>query len=148
VKVLTLAQPWAYAITHLGKRIENRVWQTYYHGELAIHAGLSKGSPWRDDYLEMAARFPDLPTFDSLPRGVIVATCRLIFVRPADPPHQDRSRWECGPYCWELCGVDVLVEPIPWVGQQGLRDLPEDVIRRIEQAEKTRAPEPEGVACG
>lgn len=141
MKVITLAQPWAYAITHLGKRIENRVWQTSYHGELAIHAGLSKGSPWRDDYSELAARYPDLPPFGELTRGAIVATCLLIFVRQADPPGQDRSVWECGPYCWILGNVHVLDRPLPWVGAQGLRDLPEDVIRRIERAPKSRAME-------
>jgi hypothetical protein len=38
MRVLSIQQPWAYAITDLGKRIENRMWSTAYRGRFAIHA--------------------------------------------------------------------------------------------------------------
>jgi hypothetical protein len=38
VKVLTIRQPWAHAILHLGKDVENRSWRTRYRGLLLIHA--------------------------------------------------------------------------------------------------------------
>src|SRR5438876_81719 len=38
VKAISIQQPWAWAIVHAGKDIENRTWTTTHRGELAIHA--------------------------------------------------------------------------------------------------------------
>lgn len=38
-RVLSVRQPWAWAILHAGKTIENRTWPTAYRGPLLIHAG-------------------------------------------------------------------------------------------------------------
>ena len=39
MKVLSVRQPWAWAIIHGGKDVENRNWDTKFRGRLAIHAG-------------------------------------------------------------------------------------------------------------
>ncbi len=39
MKALTVRPPWAHAIIHLGKDVENRSWPTSYRGPLAIHSG-------------------------------------------------------------------------------------------------------------
>ncbi len=44
MKALSLRQPWAWAILHAGKRIENRDWGTAYRGPLLLHASKSVGS--------------------------------------------------------------------------------------------------------
>lgn len=41
MKALTVRQPWAWAIVHAGKDIENRTQAWSYRGPLAIHAGLA-----------------------------------------------------------------------------------------------------------
>ncbi len=38
MKALSIKQPWAHAILHAGKDIENRTWRTTYRGPLLIHA--------------------------------------------------------------------------------------------------------------
>ena len=38
---ITIRQPWANAILHLGKNVENRSWRTKHRGPILIHAGLS-----------------------------------------------------------------------------------------------------------
>lgn len=38
LKALSIKQPWAWAISDLDKRVENRGYRTLYRGELAIHA--------------------------------------------------------------------------------------------------------------
>lgn len=40
MKALTVKQPWAWAIIHGGKDVENRSRKTNYRGKLCIHAGL------------------------------------------------------------------------------------------------------------
>ncbi|MHC4404130.1 MAG: ASCH domain-containing protein [Planctomycetota bacterium] len=47
MKALTICQPWAWAIIHGPKPVENRGWATKYRGPLAIHAGQSRGRPLR-----------------------------------------------------------------------------------------------------
>ena len=53
VKAISIRQPWAWAIIHGGKDIENRDWQTAYRGPVAIHAAKGMGV---SEYAE-AARF-------------------------------------------------------------------------------------------
>jgi hypothetical protein len=38
MRALTVKQPWAWAILHAGKDIENRGWRTHYKGPLVIHS--------------------------------------------------------------------------------------------------------------
>ncbi len=45
MKALTVRQPWAWAIVHGGKDVENRVQAWSYRGPLAIHAAAT----WSDD---------------------------------------------------------------------------------------------------
>lgn len=41
MKAITVRQPWAWALVHAGKDIENRTQAWSYRGPLAIHAGLA-----------------------------------------------------------------------------------------------------------
>ena len=45
VKAISIRQPWAWAIIHAGKDIENRDWQTKFRGPVCIHAakGMTRG---------------------------------------------------------------------------------------------------------
>lgn len=49
-RALSLTQPWAYAITHLGKRIENRLaWRGCKHrGPIWLHASATKGRAFEE----------------------------------------------------------------------------------------------------
>ena len=38
MKALSIKQPWAHAILHLGKDVENRVWKTNFRGEFLVHS--------------------------------------------------------------------------------------------------------------
>ena len=39
-KIITIKQPWAWAIIHIGKDIENRKWRTKFRGRVFIHSSL------------------------------------------------------------------------------------------------------------
>lgn len=41
IKTLSIKQPWAWAIIHAGKDIENRTWRTSFRGKVLIHASNS-----------------------------------------------------------------------------------------------------------
>ena len=118
VPVLTIRQPWAWAIMNAGKDVENRRWPTAYRGPLAIHA--AKGLT-RTEYLEFV-RFrqdmpdlPDTPHIDDLERGVILGITDLV-----DCTRDYDSPWFAGPFGFVLRCPVKLETPIQATGRLGL----------------------------
>ena len=119
-KALSVRQPWAWAIIHAGKDIENRSWQAVNHGlnfrgRICIHA--SKGMA-RGEY-EHTCRFIErtfeivVPPPADLRRGGIIGTVDVV-----DVVSESESPWFMGPR-----GL-VLSDPqhvgfIPCVGKLG-----------------------------
>lgn len=142
MKALTLHQPWAHAICHLGKRVENRTWappaSLPVGSLLAIHAGKVHDHAGHRQIL--AARL-SLPTI--FPRAAVVAVAKLIGTcdaagvrtcmsgRRIDIDAGGLSAWFCGPVGWVLDDVRVLREPVPCKGRQGLWDLPPEVEQAV-----------------
>jgi hypothetical protein len=155
VKALAIRQPWAHAIVHAGKRIENRTWPTPFRGPFLIHA--AKGCT-RDEYLDAVhwmvsrglarspffplsaprgvdvAALPMVPRLADLVRGGIVGRARIIEVfRPA-PEGVPAQPWLMpGQYGFELADV----EPLPFVpcrGMLGFFNAPADVVAQIGAA--------------
>lgn len=95
---LSVRQPWAHAIIHFGKDIENRSWQAVNHGlrqrgRIAIHAakGLKKAEYWE------AREFIDslgwtCPDPHALLRGGIVGSVEVV-----DVVGKHDSPWFFGP---------------------------------------------------
>jgi hypothetical protein len=91
---LSLRQPWAWAVLHLGKVIENRKWCTDYRGPLLIHA--SATMKLDEDYDACAQACDDvfgighyLPNAQDIARGGFVGRARLTGVvgkRPSRLP--------------------------------------------------------------
>ncbi len=110
MKTLSLRQPWAWALIHGGKRVENRRWNTKFRGDFLIHA--SKGCPvheYRDAVSWMVTRgfvrsellaldtmsdvalrvagvdpatLPLVPRLEELARGGVIGRARLVDVLP------------------------------------------------------------------
>jgi len=113
VRVLSVQQPWAWAIVHGPKRVENRTWGTEYRGPLLIHAGRSRD------------RLGDYGTGEPAERrlafGAVIGVCELVDCVPYDelPGKLRTSRFAEGPWCWVLADVRPLA-PIPMKGRMGL----------------------------
>jgi len=109
VKALSIRQPWAWAILHAGKRVENRDWKhpPTYRGPLLIHAakgctmdeyenaiyGMENHALIRIDETSKGAAFvPLVPRLADLRRGGIVGRASLIdVVRTFDTGHRRRA---------------------------------------------------------
>lgn len=102
MKALSIRQPWAWAILHAGKRVENRSWYCHYRGPILIHAskGMTRGEV--EDFIEFilapeiwaATKFPPLPPPPAnLPRGGIVGRAVIV-----DCISESRDPWFFGPY--------------------------------------------------
>lgn len=154
MKALTLRHPWPFAICHLGKRIENRGWepspkQLRIGDRFAIHGGVApkRGSvsyadPIQKAYL-LSERFAGVhfPPEEVIFRDGIVAVATFGGItldgRIASAQHSDVDPWfdeTPGNKGWLLRDVIVLPEPIPRKGAQGLWDVPDSVLRQIQEA--------------
>lgn len=120
---LSVRQPWAAAIIHLGKDVENRPWDTSCRGPLLIHASKRKPQPE-----EMAALFDLLGPVDedqvlnriervygTLQYGAVIGCVDLM-----DVVHDSTSPWaEQGSHHWLLHNPRSL-PPLVMRGHQGL----------------------------
>ena len=101
MRCLSVRQPWAWAIIHAGKDIENRTWSTEYRGPLAIHAG--KGCT-RAEYETAAATIERItgkrpPSLAELPRGYVVGMVELVDCIDG-ATMETNSPWACDDMVW------------------------------------------------
>lgn len=154
MRALSLLQPWASLVALGVKRVETRSWRrTVFPDErIAIHASRGKvATSLEEALLEIVAQGSDVDLRGSaMPRGVIVATCRVAFIeatrqQPSDRllAHIMRERvggvflerelgdWSPNRFLWALDDVRLVVPPIPCRGSLSLWTVPADVAARI-----------------
>lgn len=137
MRALTIYQPWAHAVAHLGKRIENRPWKPWASivgRVIAIHAAAKVDPAGESDAAGFILHRTTgvLPLRLELPRAAIVATARVTGVVTAST-----SPWFVGPYGWTLDEVIALPTPVACRGAQGLWIVPPEVA--VQVFEQTRA---------
>lgn len=140
IRILTVREPWAWAIAEGYKRVENRVWGTDYRGLLAIHSG--KAAPPKADCRHVQLLLRHLHGVDVdvrgralQGRGRIVALCQLANVSPPGRPQHSfvevhgAERWQwaaAGQYHWILEDVRRIARGPQVQGRLGLwRPTPE-----------------------
>ncbi|GEL47428.1 hypothetical protein CHO01_25440 [Cellulomonas hominis] len=154
MRVLTVRQPWAWAIIHAGKDVENRV-QTLgpYRGPVAIHAGLGEVDRNNDASRALrAAHGTEAPTqlhfgavigvvdltdvhHDNTVRGASLHCCSDSDWHGRDP----RCPGMCSPWAMAdhhhlvLANPRPLARPIPHRGGLGLRRAPADLVAAITE---------------
>lgn len=131
MKSICIRQPWAWAIFHAEKDIENRAWFTSYRGEVAVHA----------TRIETSCRFPtDIkpPQEEALILGAVIGLVDIVdVVRRCDSP------WFSGPFGFVLRNPRPLATPVHCPGNVGIWDVPtwvEMAIREGRQAHKQMSP--------
>ena len=151
-RAISIRQPWAWAITDLDKRVENRTRKYAYRGELFLHASATLCASGGVDYLRELLSEPEtarLGAVEDLPRGAIVGVCTfvrcqetfLVNESPVIPSasggsrtRPDQARWaEAGAWWLVLDNVRKLPEPVPCRGMLGLWPVPVDVERRVRE---------------
>jgi hypothetical protein len=121
MQVLSVRQPWAWAIARGHKNVENRTWDTTYRGLLTIHASLRM-----DPESVKTPQVRDLgwdPADPMTATGGIVALVTLDDIcttSKAGRPCDCGSWAEPGACHWQLSNPRPLPEPIMTLGQPGL----------------------------
>lgn len=158
MRALTVQQPWAWAIVHGGKDVENRTQAWSYRGPLAIHAGQRVSQRGTDSHLVRSA-LRGKPAEVTAPRwhtGAIVGVVDLVDAHVAQPevlgdncigtPACCGSPWAESSYA-EHGGrtrrdvVHLVLEnprpldvPIPCKGRLGLWTPPAEVLDQLQAA--------------
>lgn len=147
-KGLTLWQPFAWAIAHADKRIENRVWspKTWDHATwVAIHAASATSRAYFDWACERITQKRTLviPPLKQHTHGAIVAVARIQkFVWESDLEAQQYNKdpWWMGPYGWVLHCVITLPVPLPCAGNRKLWNLSQQeqqhLLKTLETVEE------------
>jgi hypothetical protein len=120
---LSLRQPWAYAVLHLGKDIENRPWRSRFRGRVILHASKTLDRTGVQSLREAGLSVPDELPLGAYVGEVTITDCRSL----ADCS----SRWAFGPWCYLLEHPRAYSTPIPGRGQLGFYRLPEEVARLL-----------------
>jgi hypothetical protein len=114
-RAISIRQPWAHAILHLGKDVENRPMRTHYRGRILIQASLKI----EHDEARKLKLDPD-----RLPTGAIVGSVEIF-----DCIRDSKSKWAIhGQWHWLLRNPRVLAKPIPFKGKLGFIRVPERLL--------------------
>lgn len=110
MKALSIRQPWASLILEGQKTLEIRTWKTPFRGKFVLCAALAvKKDRGGDRYLR-----------HDMPKGVTLAICELLDVRPAVPKDAEKA---CvvplpGEFAWEIRVIE-KIEPTLVKGRLG-----------------------------
>jgi hypothetical protein len=121
---ISVHQPWAWAILHAGKNVENRTWRTRHRGPLLIHAAKNRETYSTQNSTRWEERFGiGLPSWEELPKGAIVGVVDVVgCVR------ESTSQWaDSGYWYWLLANPRPFDEAIHYRGAQLLFHVPDAI---------------------
>lgn len=124
MRAISIRQPWAFAIFRLGKDIENRTRSTKHRGTLLIHASKTWSKAGYNFITNRLDEF--VPSEKHHVFGAIIGKVNLV-----DCVSQSDSRWFFGDYGFELEDPVEFKKPIPWKGQLGIFDIPDQIVRSV-----------------
>lgn len=124
MKALSIRQPWAWLIIKGEKPVENRGWLSNHRGPLLIHAALTFD---KAGYQWVRKNFPHLkmPPPRRYPLGAIIGSVQM---EACVTSSVYRSVWFSGPYGFVFSDPKEYDRPVPFKGQLGFFDVPEDVF--------------------
>jgi hypothetical protein len=127
-RVLSIRQPWAWAISQGRKKVENRTWSTSYRGVVYIHASLKLE---RDGLTWLSSKAKVQPPSQFV-FGAVVAVAVLSDVVTRRTAKRFRP-WFFGPYGFVLRKVRVLRNPVNTKGRLGLFRASPALVRAVNR---------------
>lgn len=133
---LTLHQPWAWAVAHGGKRVENRTWhppRSLLGHHLAIHAAAPpRRKADRETMMELVRQLGAPLPGQGLTFSAVVAVVKVTgSVESPARLEPDQRKWFIGPLGWTLDDVVALGCPVEAKGAQRLWRLDEALTGHV-----------------
>ena len=149
MKAISLWQPWASLIVLGEKKIETRSWYTAYRFPVLIHAAKRKNLSEMEELAEYDEYVEALQSFipadaksmtvkqmmNAMPYGAIIGKATLSDCRTTRSVTPELSKkelmlgnYEPGRYAWILKNPVMFKEPIPYKGEQGFFNVPDELI--------------------
>lgn len=169
---LSVRQPWAWAIIHGGKDIENRSWQAVNHGlrqrgRIAIHASKGMGRDEYEDARDTIERNgAKCPEAHKLLRGGIIGSVEVV-----DVVSDSASPWFFGPrglvlrnprpcdfipsigylgyFVWSPADASIIPPPAPWMRSAHRHDVgrtPDQFVEIVKRELRRRGVDGPGIA--
>lgn len=130
-RALSLIQPWAWAILHAGKNVENRVWSSNIRGPFWIAASATTSYRYYDQARRIIEAISDVtvPPRRDLVYGSILGQATIY---DCIRPNENRGNpWHfSGQYGYLLRDVRT-VTPVPCKGHQRWWNVPESVLSKL-----------------
>jgi hypothetical protein len=132
MKAISIRAPWAWAILHAGKDVENRTWNTNMRGIVAVHASQTMSRTYYEEALEeILSKKPraKVPSYDTMVRGAIIGVVEVV-----DCKESTKSKWHVpGHKGFVLTNPRSLKSPIACKGWLNFWEVPENVARSIRR---------------
>lgn len=143
MRALSIKEPWATAIIHGNKDVENRTWRRVdVIGEvIAIHASLTPASDLSRQVFEgLAHCFDEGPHDPSIEApGCILGTARVVDImfesKEKGKVDLGLFPWFEGPYGYVLADIEPLDVPIPCRGALGLWEVDANILAKMRGEE-------------
>lgn len=129
-KALSIWQPYASMIMGYMKVYETRSWTTDYRGRLYIHASKKVSKE------DLGKHEDCVRLLEPLTYGAVLGYVELVNIQPAwfvkrrtkNDIELYRGDFSDGRYAWVLHDPVLFKEPLPYRGQQGLFEIPDDLL--------------------
>jgi hypothetical protein len=138
MKALSVCQPWAWAIVHGIKTVENRSRRTHYRWPLVIHASRSRRYR-QGDYRHL---LPGLPPWEQLAFGRLIGVVEVVDCLPV--VKVKGGPFAVGPWCWVLARARPI-RPVPFRGRVAFFEVPARMVPSGERDTGRHTPRPGGV---
>src|SRR5581483_2986656 len=140
MKAISLWQPWASLWLTDAKIHETRHWPTSHRGLLLVHAAKRQIDDYDGDRIdEICEGIWGNHWGQDLPRGALIGTVNLVDcvrVETMQAGHHETDDYECGNfadgrYAWRRDAFRLFQQPIPYRGQQGFFEVPDDILPKL-----------------
>jgi len=138
MRAMSLWQPWASLMVHGHKRNETRSWSIEYRGRVLIHAA----KRFQQEEREICIYAPFAPCLarhynklKDIPLGAIIGSVHIVDCVPTNwavsrITDQERhfGNYADGRFAWITENPVAFKEPVPFRGQQGFFNVPDELV--------------------
>lgn len=125
---LSVHNPWAWAMFHADKDVENRYYDTWYRGWLLIHTTRQQQELEVLDCPRLIAKAEK-----HVRKGKMVNASIIGMVYVEDVVTSSKSEWFAGPFAYVLRDPVLLDSPIPCAGNKRFWTPDDDVKRNLRK---------------